>query len=306
MSGAREVVVFGGTGFLGRRIVCHLLDRGFFVRVASRHPEHGGNAPGETGSALKFVRADVADDASVQAAVAGARAAVNAVSLYVERSDRTFRSIHVEAAARVARAVREARVPQLVHVSGIGADARSPSSYIRSRREGEDAVRAAFGDVTIIRPSVMFGPDDAFLAPLATMLRRFPVFPMFGGGRTALQPVYVEDVAAAIARVIDMPAPERLYELAGPRIFTYEELLRTIADRLGVHPILVPVPFGLWRTLAFAAEALPRPPITRNQVELMTIDNVASPDCPGFASFGIAPRGIEAVLETIARGRSAA
>ncbi len=301
MSGAREVTVFGGAGFLGRPVVRRLLGRGFSVRVASRRPERGAAKFGETASALKFVAADVSDAASVNAAVAGAFAAVNAVSLYVERGDQTFRAIHVEAAARVADCARKARLAHLAHISGIGADPRSGSPYIRSRGEGEAAVHAAFGEATIVRPAVMFGRDDAFLAPLAGMMRRFPVFPLFGRGQTMLQSAYVDDVAEAIARAIDLPAPPRLCELAGPRMFTYEELLQTIARHLGTHPVLVPVPFGAWRMLAFVAEALSRPPITRNQVELMMVDNVASPDHPGFAFFGIEPHGIEAVLETMIR-----
>jgi uncharacterized protein YbjT (DUF2867 family) len=133
------------------------------------------------------------------------------------------------------------------------------------------------------------------------LLRTFPVFPMFGGGKTALQPVYVDDVAEAIVRAIDLPAPVGLCELAGPQSFTYESLLHTIARHLGVRPVLIPVPFGMWRALAFAAEVLPRPPITRNQVELMMVDTIASPDRPGFGLFGIDPRGVDVVLETMMR-----
>jgi NADH dehydrogenase len=200
---------------------------------------------------------------------------------------------------------REAGVVRLAHVSGIGADARSDSRYIRSRGQGEDAVCAAFGAPTIIRPAVMFGPDDGFLIPLTKLLDSLPVFPMFGRGRTALQPSYVQDVAEAIVRAIDLSEPERLYELGGPRTFTYEELLRTIAAHLDIRPTLLPVPFGVWRMLAFSAEALPKPPITRNQVELMMVDNVVSPGRSGFTNLGIEPHGIEAALGTRIRARPA-
>lgn len=298
VSVAPEVVVFGGTGFLGRCAVRHLLARDCLVRVASRNPERGPPVFRQA-RGVKFVRTDVADAASVDAVLAGAYAAINAVSLYVERGSRTFHGIHVEAAARVAECAARAGVSRLVHVSGIGADPRSASAYIRSRGEGESAVRAAFAGVTLIRPAVMFGPDDAFLGPLIRLLRMFPVFPMFGAGKTALQPAYVDDVAAAIVRAIDLPEPVRLCELAGPRVFTYESLLQTIARHVGLRRVLIPVPFGIWRTLAFAAEALPRPPITRNQVELMMVDNTASPDLPGFGRFGIDPRDVEPVLETM-------
>jgi uncharacterized protein YbjT (DUF2867 family) len=215
----RRVVVFGGTGFLGRRVVRHLLSRGFAVRVASRHPEHGKTAFPDAPSQLELIRADIGDDASVRDAVGGTFGVVNAVSLYVERDNQTFSSVHVEAAARLARHSRDAGVARLVHVSGIGADAGSPSPYIRSRGEGEDAVRAALPDATIIRPAVMFGTDDAFLIPLMGLLRKFPVFPLFGSGHTRLQPVYVDDVGEAIARVVDAPDAEPIYEFAGPRVY---------------------------------------------------------------------------------------
>jgi len=290
------VTVFGGTGFLGRRVVKHLLDHGFAVRVASRHPERGAQVFFNTSSALEFVRADVGDDGSVMTALAGAFGVVNTVSLYVERGIKTFRSVHVEAAARVAKHSRALGVQRLARVSGIGADARSPSAYIRSRGEGESSVRAAFPAATIIRPAVMFGPDDAFLTPLMKMLQMFPVFPMFGRGQTALQPSYVEDVSEAIVRAFDAPEAEMVYELGGPRIYSYEELLRTVCAHLGVRRILIPVPFGVWQGLAFVAEMMPASPVTRNQVELMAVDNVASSTHPGFPALGIDPRGIEIML----------
>src|SRR5262249_31285624 len=158
-------------------------------------------------------------------------------------------------------------------------NAASTSPYIRSRGEGENAVRAAFPAATIIRPAVMFGPDDAFLMPLTGLLRKFPLFPVFGGGQTVLQPAFVEDVGEAIARTFDAAQAEPVYELAGPRTYTYRDLLQTVSSRLGVRRALVPVPFAIWQTLAFLAEFLPEPPITRNQVELMKIDNVASAAC---------------------------
>lgn len=292
----RSITVFGGTGFLGRRIVRHLLDRGFAIRIATRHPERARPLAKAAARPVETIRADINDEASVAAAVAGAFAVVNAVSLYVEQGNQTFHSVHVEAAARLARHAREQDVKQFVHVSGIGSDAHSPSRYIRSRGQGEEAVRAAFPDATVMRPAVMFGPDDAFLTPLVNLLRRFPVFPMFGRGRTRLQPAHVEDVAEAVARVLTTPERQTAYELGGPRVYTYEGLLRAIADGLGVKRAFVPVPFAAWRALSLAAEMLPRPPLTVNQVELMEVDNVAAPDRAGFHALGIEPRSIETVL----------
>jgi uncharacterized protein YbjT (DUF2867 family) len=299
MATPRIVTVFGGTGFLGRRVVRHLLDRGFAVRVAARHPDRARpTLPDET-LPLETVRADVNDDDAIAAAVAGAFAVVNAVSLYVEHGRENFRSVHIEAAARLARQAQAQDVERLVHVSGIGADAASASRYIRSRGKGEAAVRAAFANATVVRPAVMFGPHDAFLTPLVDLLRKFPVFPMFGRGETRVQPAHVDDVAQGIAAALAAGEPEPIYELAGPRVYTFENLLRTICAHLGIERMLVPVPFGLWRPIAFAAEMLRHPPLTLNQVELMEVDNVASPDRPGLSALGIEPRSIESALQTV-------
>jgi uncharacterized protein YbjT (DUF2867 family) len=297
----RMVTVFGGTGFLGRHVVRHLLGQSLPVRIASRHPER---VPGPSeGSALRSIRADINDQAAVAAAVAGAYGVVNAVSLYRERGTETFHALHVKAAQRLARHARQAGVERLVHVSGIGADATSGSRYIRSRGEGEVAVQAAFANAIIIRPAVMFGQDDAFLNTLVKLLKRLPAYPMFGRGLTRLQPVSVEDVAEAIARCLQPAAANPVtYELGGPRVYTYEELLKAIADRLGKRPLVFSVPFPMWHALARIAEMLPGPALSRAQVDLMEVDTVASAGMPGFAALGIAPQSIDHALEQILSG----
>jgi len=296
---AQPVTVFGGTGFLGRRIITKLRDAGFAVRIASRHPDRSQLLFPDADPRIISTRADANEDASVAAAVTGCFAVVNAVSLYVEHGKDSFRSVHVEGAARVARLAAAAGVVRLVHVSGIGADPGSPSLYIRSRGEGEAAVTQAFPSAILIRPAVMFGPDDAFLAPLLSMLRRLPAFPLFGSGETKLQPACVEDVGEAVARILRLPATERIYELAGPRVYTYRSLLQELGRSRDKQPILVPVPLALWKVIASLGEMLPRPPITINQVELMERDNVASPGMPGFADLQIAARSLEEVLRPI-------
>ena len=293
----RKVTVFGGSGFLGQRVVQRLLERDFLVRVAARHSERFAAFFPDV--QLDAIQADVNDDRSVAAAVAGVEGVVNAVSLYAESGPQTFQSVHVEAAARVARLAREAGVGQFIHVSGIGSDAGSASPYIRSRGKGEKAVREAFPAATLICPSVMFGRGDAFVIPIARMLLRLPVFPLFGRGQTHLQPAYVEDVAGAIARVMQNPQPQMRYELGGPRVYTYRSLLEVIARRLGKKPLLVPMPFGLWHALASVAELLPEPPVTRNQVELMQIDSVTSPGAPGFGDLRISPTSLEDAFPAI-------
>ena len=300
----RTVVVFGGTGFLGRRVVRHLLARGLGVRVASRHPHRSDGLFARHDPLLESIEADIHDERSVAHALAGACAAVNAVSLYVERGQETFHAVHVEAAQRVAAQARQAGVERLAHVSGIGSDPASPSLYIRKRGEGERAVRAAFPQAVLIRPAVMFGPDAGFLTSLLDLLRRLPVYPMFGRGRTRLQPAHVDDVAEAIARALQRPETQPVpYECGGPRIYTYEELLRAVAREAGLKPRLVPVPFAAWHVLARVAEILPSPPVTRNQVELMEVDTVQSPGLPGLAELGISPRSVEQTLQEIVRSR---
>jgi uncharacterized protein YbjT (DUF2867 family) len=288
--------VFGGTGFVGRRIVRYLHEIGTKVRIVSRRQ---GRAEDD---GIERIAADAHDERCVEAALAGADGAVNAISLYVERGSDTFQSVHVEAAGKIARAAKQAGIRRFVHISGIGANTASPSSYIRSRAEGEAAVQTAFPGAVIIRPAVMFAADDAFLTTILRLLRSLPAYPIFGDGRTRLQPVHADNVAAAIAQILRQSRkPYPVYELAGPRVYSYEELLRTIAGIARLRPVLMRIPFALWDAFAGLAERLPQPPLTRNQVELMQIDTTASERLPGFRSLGISPRSLEDELEAIVR-----
>src|SRR6478735_4439609 len=294
----RTVPVFGGTGLPGRRIVRHRRSHGLPVRTASRHPDRGHRLCGRDDPQLQSVGANVHDERSVADALAGAYGVVNAVSLYVEHGEETFHSVHVEAAQRVAAQALRAGVDRLIHISGIGADSASQSRYIRKRGEGELAVRAAFADALFVRPAVMFGRDDAFLTTILKLLRQLPIYPMFGRGRTRLQPAYVEDVAEAIGRTMQRAeTPSTIFEFGGPRVYSYEEFLKAVAHQAGLTPRLLPIPFAAWHALAWASEILPSPLLTRNQVELMQIDTVASPQMPGFAELGISPHSVEAILQ---------
>jgi uncharacterized protein YbjT (DUF2867 family) len=294
----RIVTVFGGTGFLGRRVVRHLRKRGFSVRIASRHPDLGHRLFGRDDPQLQSVAANIHDERSVADALVDAYGVVNAVSLYVEHGQETFHSVHVESAERVAAQAHRAGVERLAHVSGIGSDAASPSLYIRKRGEGELAVRATFADALLIRPAVMFGPDDAFLTTILKLLRRLPIYPMFGRGLTGLQPAFVEDVAEAVARALQGTETHAItYECGGPRVYSYEEFLRAVAHEAGLKPMLIPIPFAAWHALAWISEMLPSPPVTRNQVELMQLDNVCSPEMPGFGQLGILPHTVEGILQ---------
>jgi uncharacterized protein YbjT (DUF2867 family) len=290
--------VFGGTGFVGRRVVRHLHELGTKVRIVSRHR---GRAEGD---GIDPIVGDAHDERCVEAALADADVAVNAISLYVEHGSDTFHSVHVEVAGKIAAAARRAGIRRFVHISGIGANTDSPSTYIRSRGEGETAVQTAFPGAVIVRPAVMFAADDAFLTTILRLLRSLPAYPIFGDGRTRLQPVHADDVAVAIAQIFRQSRkPDPVYELAGPRVYSYEELLRTTARIAELRPVLMRIPFALWDVLAGFAERLPQPPLTRNQVELMQIDSIASERLPGFRSLGISPRSLEDELGAIL-GRS--
>jgi NADH dehydrogenase len=301
------VTVFGGTGFFGRRLVRRLVAEGATVRVGVRHAEQARavlHAEGLDGVAV--FRADVRDPNSLVAALAGADAVVNAVSGYVEKGGVTFEAVHVQGAEAVARKAAEAGVARLVLISGIGADPKSGFPYIRARGCGELVARQSFPGTTIVRPGAMFGPGDALFGTLADLARLLPVLPVIGGGRTRLQPVYVEDVAEAVCRILINPAATgQTYELAGPRTYTMRELFEFTLRLAGKRRLLMTVPFAMADVLARLLEFLPSRPLTTSQVDLLRADNVASGALPGFQDLGIEPEAVEEVVPTyIGRSRA--
>ena len=293
--------VFGGSGFLGRRIVEHLVAAGYDVRVAVRRPERASfrREPAGGNGQVELVRADVWDEATVEQAVNGSSSVINTVGHYVEKSGRgaTFEAVHGQGALHVARQAKRAGARRLVHISGLGADAASDSPYVRARGIGERLVSEAFDGVMILRPSVIFGPGDAFLNKLAGMARQAPVLPIFGTGATRLQPVFVGDVAEACARVLADPTTRgQVYELGGPRVYPYRELVRLVLDRIGGRTALIPVPFPVWDILACVMTLHPNPPLTRDQVKLMKRDNVVGERALALDDLGIRPVALEEVL----------
>ena len=296
------VTVFGGSGFLGRRIVECLAAAGKDVRVGVRHPERAslGDGPrgdGQGGGRIEIVRADVWDERTVARAVQGSASVVNTVGHYVEKRGATFDAIHGRGALNVARQAKEAGAERLVHVSGLGADPRSDSPYVRARGIGEGLVRDAFEGATILRPSVIFGPGDAFVTKLAAMGRQSPVLPLFGAGGTRLQPVFVGNVAEACARALADPSSQgRVFELGGPRVYAYRELVRLVLERAGARTALVPVPFLAWDLLAGVLSLLPNPPLTRDQVKLMKRDNAVGGQALNLGDLGVRPLPLEDAL----------
>jgi len=295
---SEHVTVFGGSGFVGRRIVGRLAADGANVRVAVRHPERAAFLAKEHGGdQVTLVYADVGNEESVPAAVEGAETVVNAVGHYVERGPYTFEAIHGNGALRVAQASAKAGVRRLVHISGVGADPASASPYVRARGLGEVLVVDAFPGTTILRPSAIFGPGDALFTRLAAMVRSLPVVPMFGRGETKLQPVYVGDVAEAVSKALATPETAgKVYELGGPRAYAYRSLLEIASAHVGRKRVLVPVPYFAWEVLAALMAPLPSAPLSSDQVKLMQKDNVVDPRALSFADLGIVPTPVDAIL----------
>lgn len=292
------VTVFGGSGFLGRRIVERLADDRHPVRVAVRHPDGASFLQrfGGVGQ-IELVRADVSDESTVARAVEGSASVINTVGHYVEKRGATFLAIHGEGARHVARQAKQAGVERLIHISGLGADPGSDSLYVRSRGIGENLVRESFEDVTILRPSAIFGPGDALLNKLDALARSSPIIPLFGDGRTRLQPVFVGNVAEACTKVLADPSTAGgVYELGGPHVYAYRDLVRLTLEQLNRRRAVVPVPFLVWDLLAAVLALLPDPPLTRDQVRLLKQDNVVGDGTSALEDLGIRPVAVEEVL----------
>ncbi len=292
---ARLVTIFGGSGFIGRHLVRRLAADGWRIRVAVRDPEAGLflKPMGDVGQ-IALVRADVRDADAVGAAAAGADAIVNLVAILYEGGGRTFQALHVDGAANIARAA--AGAGRLVHVSAIGADQASPARYGRTKAQGEEAVRAAFPGATLLRPGIVFGAEDQFFNRFAALARISPVMPVIAGA-TRFQPVFVGDVAEAVRRCLDDPATAgKTYELGGPRVYTFRELLAYVLEVTGRRRFLVAVPTGIAMLQATVLDWLPIPPLTRDQVLMLQRDNVAGAGLPGLADLGITPTPVEAVV----------
>jgi len=294
------VTVFGGSGFLGRHVVRALAKSHYRIRAAVRRPELAGHLQplGRVGQ-IHAVQANVRHAASVEAAVRDADIVINLVGILYERGGQRFQAIHAEAPAHIARAARAGGAECLVQVSAIGADPQSSSAYARSKAAGEAAVRDLFPAATILRPGIMFGPEDHFFNRFATLARFSPALPLIGGGHTKFQPVYVGDVAAAIMAALMQPqAKGKLYELGGPRIYSFRDLMQLMLREIGRRRLLVNLPFGLAKFEAAFLELLPVPPLTRDQVELLKRDNVVAPGALSLADLGIQPTAVEAILPT--------
>jgi NADH dehydrogenase len=289
--------VFGGSGFIGRYVVKRLAAAGHVVRVAVRDPEAALflKPMGEVGQIVPLFAA-LPDRRTAARAVEGADLAVNLVGILAERRRGDFQRVHAEGAGVVAEAAAAAGVGRLVHLSAIGADPASPSLYASSKAEGERVVRAGFPAATLLRPSVVFGPEDQFFNRIAALAQVLPFLPVIAGA-TRLQPVYVGDVAdAVLAALADPAAGGRIYELGGPAVWTLHDLMAWIVADLRRPRPLVAVPMWLARLQASLLERVPGKPLTRDQLRLLSRDNVVAAEAAGLAALGVRPTPLELVV----------
>jgi NADH dehydrogenase len=297
------VTVFGGSGFIGRHVVRALAKRGYRVRAAVRRPELAGylQPMGRVGQ-IHAVQANLRYPESVMAAARDADAVVNLVGILFERGRQRFDAVMTAGAQAVAQAAKAVAAP-LVHVSAIGADENSASRYARAKAEGERLVRSAHDGAIIFRPSIVFGPEDDFFNRFAALARMAPALPLVGGGATRMQPVFAGDVAEAIAKAVDGElAAGTIYEVGGPDIRTFKQLMQFVLATTQRRRLLVPVPFAVMKLLAMILQFLPKPPITPDQVELLKADNVISENARRegrtLEGMGITPESIEAIVPT--------
>lgn len=307
----RLAVVFGGSGFVGRNVVRELASRGWRVRIAVRRPHHAQflRPMGAVGQ-IQLAQANIRNRASIEQALKDADAVVNLVGILHQSGEQSFEAVQAAGAANVARLAADRGIATFIQMSSIGADPESDSLYARTKGESERAVREAIPTATIIRPSIVFGPEDTFFNRFATMLSLAPPFLpvpiLIGGGKTKFQPVYVDDLADAICETLVRPeSAGRTYEIGGPRIYTFKELLEYTVAEMQTTRLLAPLPFSVAPGAAFFGELLGvlpflDPPLTRDQVKLLKRDNVVS-DAPGIgriADLGIAPKTVEAIVPT--------
>lgn len=300
-------VVFGGSGFVGRNVVRELAKRGWRVRVAVRRPHHAQflRPMGAVGQ-IQLKQANIRNADSVAAAVDGADAVINCVGILFQEGAQQFDAVQADGAAHVARAAAAVGARDVVHISAIGADAASDSLYARTKGEAEAAMRAANPQAVILRPSIVFGPEDSFFNRFAEMAGLSPFLPLIGGGKTRFQPVYVDDVADAVCASLENPAARgRIFELGGPRIYTFRELMKAMLKETGQARLLVPVPFPVAGLMGMGGEIAGKlpfvtPPITRDQVKLLKNDNivgVSGDESIGtLDDLGIRPEAVEAIL----------
>jgi len=297
------VTVFGASGFIGRYVVGEIAKTGARVRAAVRRPESASflKPMGDVGQVTP-IPANIRDDASVAAAVDGADVVINLVGILFPGGKQTFNALQAEGAQRVAMAAKAAGAERLVQMSAIGADADSESVYASTKGIGEQFVQDAFPGASIVRPSIVFGPEDDFFNKFAVIARLAPALPLIGGGHTKFQPVYVGDVAAAVAAICANPkTSSTTFEVGGPQVYSFRQLMEILLAEIDRKRLLAPLPFPIAKLQAALLELSPIPILTRDQVRLLQQDNVLSGDFPGLEDLGIDATTLEAILPSYLR-----
>lgn len=297
----RIATVFGGSGFIGRHLIARLAKTGCIIRVPSRQPGEAAflRTLGSVGQIVPLP-VTIRDDESLAYAIRDTDLVINLIGILAPSGrGSSFEKIQAELPGRIARIAREAGVARLVQMSAIGADPDSPSAYARSKAEGERRVLEAFPDATILRPSIVFGPEDGFFNRFGAMAQMSPFLPLIGGGETRFQPVYVGDVCDAVMQALATTASKgRTYELGGPRVYTFKELMRLVLKETGRNNGLLEIPWWLATLQAAVLERLPGKLLTRDQVSLLRKDNVVSGALPGLAELGVQPTAAEVIIPT--------
>jgi uncharacterized protein YbjT (DUF2867 family) len=292
------VTVFGGSGFIGRHLVRALANQGWRIRVAVRHPNtaHFLRPMGRVGQ-IQTLKTNVRNDDDVRLALKGADAAINLVGILAQGGRQRFNALHVEAAERIARLSAQMRVGRLIHFSALGASEEAPALYFQSKAEGEARVRAAMPSATIVRPALVFGPEDQFFNRFASLARFVPVLPLFGGGHTRFQPVFVADVAQGVTELFrHHGTPGRVYEFAGPEQMTFKEVMQFTLREIQRRRLLLPLPYGIGTIEGAVLQFLPGKLLTMDQVRMLKTDTVPSGANPGLQQLGIVPSGPEAIV----------
>jgi len=294
----KKVTVFGGSGFLGSYVVQRLAKEGAIVNVASRNPakcEHVMPA-GPVGQ-IKFTSCDVKKIDDIEKNTQHSDFVINLVGILFPKGKQKFACVHAQAAGHIAQTAKKENVKMLVHVSALGVDKAKKSNYAKTKLNGENAVLTAFPEATILRPSIMFGSEDHFFNLFASFSSFSPILPLIGGGKTQFQPVYVCDVADAVIRALKShSARGKIYELGGPKTYNFKELMQYMLNIIQRKRILMPIPFPIAIIEAYFLELLPKPPLTRDQVNLLKTDNVLSEDSLGLEDLGIQPTSMDAVV----------
>lgn len=294
----KRVTVFGGTGFLGQYVVQHLIEAGYAVQVIARRADKCRHLrPLAAKGQLVLRNADVTLPKTFQGSLRGSYAVINLIGILYESGKQRFTTLHGQCPERLAQMAANEGVEKFVHLSALGVDQASRSMYASTKLTGEKAVKAAFPKATILRPSVIFGPGDNFFNQFARMASLSPALPLIGGGETKFQPVYAGDVAKAVVASIEQRAAQgHTFELGGPEVLTFRDILQYILKHTKKKRCLVALPWGIASLGATFAQLLPKPPLTRDQVKLLKYDNVVDPQHEGFEQLGLQPTAIDSIV----------